>query len=99
MNRITSASVFVDDQAAALSLYTDVLGFELKTDMPARPFRWLTVVTSSDPDGVELLLEPSEYAAVGPYRTEPPSPQTASPAQASASAMRLLSTSVSPHSG
>jgi len=68
MIRITTTSVFVDDQAKALAFYTDVLGFELKTDVPAGPFRWLTVVSPASPDGVELLLEPSEHPAVGPYR-------------------------------
>ena len=34
MPRITTASVFVDDQAKALAFYTDVLGFQPKTDVP-----------------------------------------------------------------
>ncbi len=67
MIRITTTSVFVDDQAKALAFYTDVLGFQLKTDVPAGPFRWLTVVSPATPDGVELLLEPNEHPAVGPY--------------------------------
>jgi hypothetical protein len=28
----------------------------------------LTVVSAEDPDGVELVLEPSEHPAVGPFR-------------------------------
>lgn len=67
MIRITTTSVFVDDQAKALAFYTDVLGFQLKTDVPAGPYRWLTVVSPATPDGVELLLEPNEHPAVGPY--------------------------------
>jgi catechol 2,3-dioxygenase-like lactoylglutathione lyase family enzyme len=68
MIRITTTSVFVDDQAAALAFYTGVLGFELKNDIPLGEHRWLTVVSPAVPDGVELLLEPSEHPAVGPYR-------------------------------
>ena len=68
MIRITTTSVFVDDQAKALAFYTDVLGFLPKTDVPAGEFRWLTVVSPAAPDGVEVLLEPSEHPAVGPFR-------------------------------
>ena len=50
---INLASVFVDDQVKALAFYTDVLGFEKKTDLPAGEARWLTVVSPEDPDGVE----------------------------------------------
>ncbi|GGG64307.1 hypothetical protein GCM10011374_29860 [Kocuria dechangensis] len=65
---ITTASIFVDDQAKALDFYTTKLGFQLKTDVPAGPFRWLTVVSPTAPDGVELLLEPSEHPAVRPFK-------------------------------
>ncbi|WBB57591.1 VOC family protein [Verrucosispora sp. WMMD573] len=66
--RIHVTSVFVDDQAKALAFYTEKLGFTKKTDMPAGEYRWLTVVSPADPDGVELLLEPDAHPAVGPYR-------------------------------
>ena len=65
---ITTASVFVDDQAKALAFYTDVLGFTVKNDIPMGEHRWLTVVSPDHPDGVELLLEPSDHPAVGPFR-------------------------------
>ena len=61
---ITYASVFVDDQQKALEFYTDKLGFQLKVDVPTGPYRWLTVVSPQAPDGVQLLLEPSEHPAV-----------------------------------
>ena len=64
---ITTTSVFVDDQAKALAFYTDVLGFEKKTDVPTGPFRWLTVVGKDAPNGVELLLEPDEHPAAKAY--------------------------------
>lgn len=61
--KITTASVFVDDQAKALDFYVGTLGFVKKTDMPAGEFRWLTVVGPDAQDGVELLLEPNEHPA------------------------------------
>ncbi|MDJ0335747.1 VOC family protein [Salinibacterium sp. G-O1] len=68
MIRITTTSVFVDDQAKALAFYTDVLGFEKKDDISLGEFRWLTVVSPSAPDGVELLLEPDQHPAVKPFK-------------------------------
>lgn len=56
---ITVTNVHVDDQEQALEFYTNVLGFEKKTDEPAGDARWLTVVGPNAPDGVELLLEPT----------------------------------------
>ena len=61
-------SVFVDDQEKALRFYTAVLGFVTKHDVPMGEYRWLTVVSPQDPDGTELLLEPSGHAAMKPFR-------------------------------
>jgi len=66
--RINLASVHVDDQEKALRFYTDVLGFVTKNDVPLGEHRWLTVVSPEEPDGVELVLEPSDHPAVGPYK-------------------------------
>jgi catechol 2,3-dioxygenase-like lactoylglutathione lyase family enzyme len=66
--RIHVTSVFIDDQDKALAFYTDVLGFEKKTEIPLGGARWLTVVSPEDPDGTELLLEPDGHPAVGPYK-------------------------------
>lgn len=66
--RIDVTSVFVDDQAAALEFYTEVLGFVKKTEAPAGEFLWLTVVSPEQPSSVELLLEPSAHPAVPPYK-------------------------------
>ncbi|HYF76241.1 MAG TPA: VOC family protein [Symbiobacteriaceae bacterium] len=66
--RINITSVFVDDQDKALKFYTEVLGFVKKTEVPLGDAKWLTVVSPEQPDGVELLLEPSGHPAVGPYR-------------------------------
>ncbi|MFH8349143.1 VOC family protein [Streptomyces sp. NPDC018045] len=67
--RIHLTSVFVDDQEKAAHFYTDVLGFAKKHDVPLGEARWLTVVSPEEPDGTELLLEPSGHPAVQPYKT------------------------------
>ena len=66
--RINVTSVFVDDQDKALRFYTDVLGFVKKTEVPVGEYRWLTVVSADDPDGVELLLEPDAHPAAKPFK-------------------------------
>ena len=66
--RINLTSVLVDDQAKALDFYTQVLGFEKKNDVPLGEHRWLTVVSPEDEDGPELLLEPDEHPAAGPFK-------------------------------
>ena len=66
--KIVVTSVFVDDQEKALRFYTDVLGFEKKHDIPMGEFRWLTVVSSQDPNGTELLLEPDAHPAAKPFK-------------------------------
>ena len=66
--KITVTSVFVDDQDKALAFYTDILGFHKKTDVPVGEYRWLTLVSSDAPDGVELLLEPDGHPAAKPFK-------------------------------
>ena len=66
--RIYITSVLVDDQDKALRFYTDVLGFVKKHDIPLGEARWLTVVSPQDPDGTELVLEPSGHPAVQPFK-------------------------------
>lgn len=66
--KIVITSVFVDDQEKALQFYTNVLGFVKKQDIPMGVSRWLTVVSQDQPDGVELLLEPSQHPAVAPFK-------------------------------
>jgi catechol 2,3-dioxygenase-like lactoylglutathione lyase family enzyme len=68
MIRINVMSVFVDDQDKALAFYTDVLGFEKRTEIPLGEFRWLTVGSPDDPTGPELSLEPDNHPAVGPFK-------------------------------
>jgi catechol 2,3-dioxygenase-like lactoylglutathione lyase family enzyme len=67
--RIYVMSVLVDDQSKALKFYTEKLGFVVKHDVPLGQHRWLTVVSKEAPEGTELLLEPSEHPAVGPFKS------------------------------
>ncbi|KQX14883.1 bleomycin resistance protein [Streptomyces sp. Root431] len=67
--KIHLTSIFVDDQAKAERFYTEILGFVKKHDVPlGETDRWLTVVSSEEPGGTELLLEPAGHPAVKPYR-------------------------------
>jgi catechol 2,3-dioxygenase-like lactoylglutathione lyase family enzyme len=66
--RINVTSVLVDEQDKALRFYTEVLGFVKKHDVPVGEYRWLTVVSPQDPDGVELLLEPDQHPAAKPFK-------------------------------
>jgi catechol 2,3-dioxygenase-like lactoylglutathione lyase family enzyme len=66
--RVNLASVMVDDEVKALRFYTEVLGFEEKTNVPLGEHRWITVVSPESPDGTELLLEPDEHPAAKPFK-------------------------------
>jgi catechol 2,3-dioxygenase-like lactoylglutathione lyase family enzyme len=66
--KIVVTSVLVDDQEKALLFYRDILGFQKKTDVPMGEYRWLTVVSPGDRNGVELLLEPDRHPAAGPFK-------------------------------
>jgi catechol 2,3-dioxygenase-like lactoylglutathione lyase family enzyme len=66
--RINLTSVLVDDQDKALRFYTDLLGFEKKTEIPLGEHRWLTVVSPDDPDGIELVLEPDAHLAAQVFK-------------------------------
>lgn len=67
MIRINLTSVHVDDQTRAERFYTEVLGFDVKHDVPMGDSRWLTVVSPDDPGGPELLLEPDDHPAARAY--------------------------------
>ena len=55
--KIKLMNMYVDDQEKALRFYTEKLGFKKKADFSKGDFRWLTVVASDDPEGVELVLQ------------------------------------------
>ncbi|HLI50764.1 MAG TPA: VOC family protein, partial [Thermomicrobiaceae bacterium] len=63
--KIKLTSVYVDDQEQALRFYTEKLGFLKKSDFTQGDYRWLTVVSPEDPDGVELVLERSSFSPAG----------------------------------
>jgi predicted enzyme related to lactoylglutathione lyase len=66
--KIRLTSVFVNDQEKALQFYANVLGFSKKQDVSLGQYRWLTVVSPDEPDGVELLLEPNENPIATTYQ-------------------------------
>ena len=66
--RINLTSVAVDDQQKALQFYTETLGFRVKHNIPLGEHAWITLVSEEAPDGTELVLEPAEHPAVGPFR-------------------------------
>ena len=66
--KIKLTSVYVDDQEKALRFYTEVLGFAKKTDFSKGPFRWLTVTSPDDPEGVELQLAANDNPAAKAYQ-------------------------------
>ncbi len=67
--RINLMSIFVSDQRAALEFYTDVLGFVPVADVPLGEYSWLTIASSEDPEGMQILLEPNHHPAVEPFRS------------------------------
>ena len=67
--KIRIASLIVDDQDKAEKFYTEVLGFEVKENVPAGKFKWLTVVSPDDRDGTQLALEPNDNPASKTFQT------------------------------
>jgi predicted enzyme related to lactoylglutathione lyase len=66
--KIKVTSVYVDDQDKALHFYTEVLGFIKKTDFSQGPYRWLTVASPEEPDGMELQLALNNNPAAKAYQ-------------------------------
>src|SRR5215469_15166688 len=66
--KIKVTSIYVDDQDKALRFYTEVLGFVKKTDFSQGPYRWLTVASSEEPDGVQLQLALNNNPAATAYQ-------------------------------
>ncbi len=66
--KIKVMTIFVDDQAKALKFYTEVLGFTKKTDVTQGPYRWLTVVSPEDPNGIELQLALNDNPAAKTFQ-------------------------------
>ena len=66
--KIKLTNVYVDDQAKALRFYTEVLGFAKKTDVSNGGYRWLTVASPEEPNGVELQLALNNNPAAKAYQ-------------------------------
>jgi predicted enzyme related to lactoylglutathione lyase len=66
--KIKVTTIYVNDQEKALRFYTDVLGLEKKTDFSNSGYRWLTVASPEEPDGVELQLELNSNPAAKTYQ-------------------------------
>ena len=66
--KIRLTTIYVNDQTKALRFYTEVLGFTKKNDFSQGSYRWLTVVSSDDPDGTELQLASSDNPAGKAYQ-------------------------------
>lgn len=66
--KIKLTTAYVDDQEKALHFYTDVLGFEKKADFSNGGFRWLTVGSAGDSNGMELQLALNSNAAGKAYQ-------------------------------
>jgi predicted enzyme related to lactoylglutathione lyase len=66
--RIKWTTLYVDDQEKAMQFYTGKLGFQKKADFSQGTYRWLTVASPEDPDGVELLLESNANPAGKAYQ-------------------------------
>jgi predicted enzyme related to lactoylglutathione lyase len=55
IGRMSHTTIYVLDQEAALSFYTEKLGFEVRTDQSMGDFRWVTVAPKGQPD-MEIVL-------------------------------------------
>lgn len=62
INRLGHATIWVKDQNEALRFYTEKLGFEIRADITAGDYRWLTVGLKTQPD-IEYVLEPVKPGA------------------------------------
>lgn len=66
--KIKLTTLHVDDQEKALRFYTEVLGFTKKTDVSQGTYRWLTVGSPDEPEGVELQLALNDNPAAKAYQ-------------------------------
>ncbi len=73
--KITHIPVFVHDQDAALTFYTQKLGLDLHTDVTIEDSRWLTVCPKNQPE-MEIVLTqantPEQKALVGKQSPDMP---------------------------
>jgi catechol 2,3-dioxygenase-like lactoylglutathione lyase family enzyme len=53
--RLRGVHVIVDDPDAAISFYRDTLGLKVRNEVTRDGFRWITLVTGSQPE-IEIVL-------------------------------------------
>jgi 4-hydroxyphenylpyruvate dioxygenase-like putative hemolysin len=68
MMLIKLANILVDDQDKALAFYTNVLGFTKTADVNLGPLRWLTVASPEGAQGVELVMEKTDFPPAKTYQ-------------------------------
>ncbi|MFC7401622.1 VOC family protein [Citricoccus sp. GCM10030269] len=61
--KIDQAHLLVNDQDAAKTFYTEVLGLEVETDYSSGDFRWLSLRAPGPDGGASLVLGLAEGAA------------------------------------
>jgi catechol 2,3-dioxygenase-like lactoylglutathione lyase family enzyme len=60
VTRLSHCFITVRDQDEALVFYRDLVGLEVRADLPIGSMRWLTVAAPGEPDGTEISLETPE---------------------------------------
>ena len=55
---LSTVHVIVDDPDAALALYRDTLGLKVTNEVPYEGFKWITLVTDSQPEVAIVLSQP-----------------------------------------
>jgi catechol 2,3-dioxygenase-like lactoylglutathione lyase family enzyme len=55
---LSTVHVIVDDPDAALPFYRDTLGLKVTNEVPYEGFKWITLVTDSQPDVAIVLSQP-----------------------------------------
>jgi catechol 2,3-dioxygenase-like lactoylglutathione lyase family enzyme len=66
--KIKLTSLYVEDVEKAQRFYTGILGFVKKADVTQGAYRWVTVVSAEEPEGVELHLAPNDSPAARAYQ-------------------------------
>ena len=55
---LSTVHVIVDDPDAALAFYRDTLGLKVTNEVPYEGFKWITLVTASQPEVAIVLSQP-----------------------------------------
>lgn len=55
---LSTVHIYVDDPDAALDFYRDTLGLTVKNEVANEGFRWITLVTDSQPEVQIVLSQP-----------------------------------------